>query len=76
MGVGILFALVTRLPQVLLFLPFHHLQITVPAGSTDRSITLEYAKISLRDIGFGEFVQEGEYVFSYPSERLLAEDMV
>ena len=44
-GVGILFALVTRPPQVLLLLPVHHLQITVPAGSADRSIKLEYAKI-------------------------------
>ena len=60
-GVGILFSLVTLPPQVLLFLPVHHLQITVPAGSEDRSITLEYAKTSLRDIGFGEFEQEGEW---------------
>ena len=60
-GVGILFALVTRPPQVLLLLPVHHLQITVPAGSADRSVTLEYAKTSMRDIGFAEFEQEGEW---------------
>jgi hypothetical protein len=60
-GIGILFALVTRPPQVLLFLPVHQLKIIVPAGSPYRSITLEYAKTSLRDIGFGEFIQEGEW---------------
>ncbi len=61
MGVGILFALVTRPPQIFLLMPVHHLQISVPAGSTDRSVTLEYAKTSLRDISFGEFEQEGEW---------------
>ena len=60
-GVGILFALVTRPPQVILLLPVHNLQISVPSGSADRTITLEYAKTSLRDIGFGEFKQEGEW---------------
>ena len=60
-GVGILFTLVTRPPQVLLLLPVHHLQIIVPAGSAERTVTLEYAKTSLREIGFGEYMQEGEW---------------
>ena len=60
-GVGILFALVTHPPQAILMLPVHHLQINVPGGSADRVITLEYAKTSLRDIGFGEFLQKGDW---------------
>ena len=60
-GVGILFALVTRPPDLILFYPIHTLQIKVAAVDTDRKITLEYAKTSLRDIGFGEFSQEGDW---------------
>ena len=60
-GVGVLFALVTRPPQIFLLLPVHHLQISVPAGSVDRTVTLEYAKTSLRDISFGEFKQDGKW---------------
>ena len=60
-GVGILFALVTHPPQAILLLPVHHLQINLPGGSADRVITLEYAKTSLRDIGFGEFLQKGDW---------------
>jgi hypothetical protein len=61
LGVGVFFTLVTHPPQVLMFLPVHQQQIAVPAGSADRSITLEYAKTSLRDIGFGEFLQQGDW---------------
>ena len=60
-GVGILFALVTHPPQAILLLPVHHLQINLPGGSADRAVTLEYAKTSLRDIGFGEFLQKGDW---------------
>ena len=60
-GVGLLFALVTRPPQIILLFPVHNLEITVPSGSSGRTITLEYAKTSLRDIGFGEFKQEGNW---------------
>ena len=60
-GVGILFALVTHPPQAILLLPVHHLQINVPGGNADRVVTLEYAKTSLRDIGFGEFLQKGDW---------------
>ena len=60
-GFGLLFTLVIRPPQVILLLPVHQLQIIVPAGSADRTISLEYAKTSLRDIGFGEFKQEGNW---------------
>ena len=58
-GVGILFALVTQPPQAIVLLPVQQLEVNVPAGGMDRVITLEYAKTSLRDIGFGEFKQEG-----------------
>ena len=60
-GVGLLFALVTRPPQIILLFPVHNLEISVPSGSSGRTITLEYAKTSLRDIGFGEFKQEGNW---------------
>ncbi len=60
-GVGLLFALVTRPPQIILLFPVHDLEISVPAGSAERTVTLEYARTSLRDIGFGEFKQEGNW---------------
>jgi hypothetical protein len=60
-GVGLLFALVTRPPQALFLLPAHTLRINLPAASADRSFTLEYATTSLRDISFDEFELAGEW---------------
>jgi hypothetical protein len=60
-GVGILFTIGSRPPQIILLQPVHTLQITVPAGNQERIVTLKYAKSSLRDIGFGEFKQEGNW---------------
>jgi hypothetical protein len=59
--VGLLFALGTRPPGLIILFPLHTLQISIPAGETDRAITLYYAKTSLRDIGFGEFTQNGDW---------------
>jgi hypothetical protein len=59
-GVGILFTLVSRPPQLILLLPKHTLQILIPAGTADRSITLEYATDSLGgDISFSQFSTSG-----------------
>ena len=60
-GICILFTLIIRPPQIIPLLPVHQFQITVPAGHSDRTISLEYAKTSLRDIGFGELKQEGNW---------------
>jgi hypothetical protein len=61
-GVGILFTLVTRPPQLILFFPKHTLQVEIPPGSLDRRITLEYATTALRgDISFSQFSTSGNW---------------
>ena len=60
-GVGLLFALVTRPPQAIFLLPTQTLRINLPAGNAESSFTLEYATTSLRDISFDEFELVGEW---------------
>jgi len=61
-AVGILFALITRPPQLIFLLPKHTLQIVIPAGSIDRTVTLEYATSSLGgDISFAQLSTDGNW---------------
>lgn len=59
---GLFFALVNRPPQLILLLPKHTLQILIPAGLPDRSITLEWASTALGgDISFSQFSTSGDW---------------
>jgi hypothetical protein len=61
-AVGILFALITRPPQLIFLLPKHTLQVLIPAGSIDRTITLEYAANALGgDISFSQLSASGNW---------------
>jgi hypothetical protein len=58
--IGFLAVLVTlKLPYFIWSLPKHTIEISIPAGEPDRSITLQWFTTSLGDIGFGQLEQEG-----------------
>jgi len=61
-SVGLLFSIVTRPPQLILFLPIHTLQLLIPSGLTDRNVTLEWASTAIGgDISFSQFSTSGNW---------------
>ena len=44
-----------------LFLPYHSLEVSVPSGVPNRTVTLHWFTTSLGDIGFAQLQQEGDW---------------
>jgi hypothetical protein len=62
LAVGVFFSLASRSPQLILLLPRHSLQVLVPAGAAERTITLEYATALLGgDISFSQVTAHGNW---------------
>jgi hypothetical protein len=60
--IGLLAVLVTlKVPYFIWSLPKQTIEIRIPAGEPDRSVTLQWITTSLGDIGFSQLEQEGEW---------------